>query len=77
MLENPEVSNDALDLVTVVKGEEEDEDDNDDGEFKGFCVYGKKIIVYGYDGLHIKSLRMLPTHPKQFVPLFGCHPIYI
>ena len=48
MLENPEVSNDALDLVIVVKGEEEDEDDNDDGEIKGFCVYGKKIVVYVY-----------------------------
>ena len=56
MLENPEISNDALDLVTVVKGKEEDEDDNDDGEFKGFCVYGKKIIVYGYDGLHTMNL---------------------
>jgi hypothetical protein len=33
--------------VTVVNGEEEDEDDDDDGEFKGFCVFGKKIIVYG------------------------------
>ena len=56
LLEDPEISTDALDMVTVVKGEEEDEDDNDDGEFKGFCVYGKKIIVYGYDGLHTVNL---------------------
>lgn len=56
LLEDPEISDDGLDLVTVVKGEEEDEDDNDDGEFKGFCVYGRKIVVFGYDGLHTVDL---------------------
>lgn len=56
LLEDPEISDDELDLVTVVKGEEEDEEDNDDGEYKGFCVYSKKIVVFGYDGLHTVNL---------------------
>ena len=56
LLEDPEITDDLLDLVTVVKGEEEDEEDNDDGEYKGFCVYGKKIVVFGYDGLHTVNL---------------------
>ena len=87
LLEDPEITDDALDLVTVVKGEEEDEDDNDDGEYKGFCVYGKKIVVFGYDGLHTvnlaarkrshKSIRVIkervvvPIQQRLVSPLFS------
>eukprot|EP00092_Neocalanus_flemingeri_P000377 GFUD01000401.1.p1 GENE.GFUD01000401.1~~GFUD01000401.1.p1 ORF type:complete len:373 (+),score=71.57 GFUD01000401.1:22-1119(+) len=54
LLEDPEIGNDALDMATVFMGADEEEDD--DGEFKGFCVHSKKIVIYGYDGLHTLDL---------------------
>ena len=56
LLEDPEVNDDALDLSTVFTSEGDDDDEDDDGEYKGFCVYGKKIFIYGYDGLHTLDL---------------------
>merc|ERR1712183_679871 len=51
MLMDPEVANTALDLkVAVMEADDEDEDD-DKGEYKGFCVFGKKLCIYGNDGL--------------------------
>ena len=49
-MENSQVNNYVLD-------EKENEDDDDDGEFMGFCVYGKEICIYGNDGLFTTSFR--------------------
>eukprot|EP00092_Neocalanus_flemingeri_P001630 GFUD01001740.1.p1 GENE.GFUD01001740.1~~GFUD01001740.1.p1 ORF type:complete len:323 (+),score=95.76 GFUD01001740.1:81-1049(+) len=49
LLEDPSVSNEALDLEPVLASE--DEEDAAKGEFHGFCVYGKNICVFGDDGL--------------------------
>eukprot|EP00092_Neocalanus_flemingeri_P022319 GFUD01024202.1.p1 GENE.GFUD01024202.1~~GFUD01024202.1.p1 ORF type:complete len:356 (+),score=87.45 GFUD01024202.1:96-1163(+) len=81
MLEDPDLSNDDLDIVPAVSNEvlvkkrratmkikisgavmedsdinnyvldQENVEDDDKGEYKGFCVYGKKMCVYGNDGL--------------------------
>merc|ERR1712183_519512 len=51
MLMDPEVANDALDLEVAVMEEDDDEEDDDKGEYRGFCVFGKKICIYGNDGL--------------------------
>ena len=37
------------DINNYVLDQENDEDDR--GEYNGFCVYGKKICIYGNDGL--------------------------
>lgn len=60
MLSDPEVDEKALDLKLIVSprddpavdnDDDDSDDDDDDGEFRGFCVYGKKIVMYGNDGL--------------------------
>ena len=54
LLEDPSVSNEALDLELepVIAAEEEKEDEDAvTKNVQGFCVYGKNICVYGYDGL--------------------------
>ena len=52
LLEDPSVSNEALDLEPVIAAEEEKEDEDAvKRDFQGFCVYGKNICVYGDDGL--------------------------
>merc|ERR1711970_312475 len=51
MLMDPEVANDALDLEVAVMEEDDNEEDDDKGEYRGFCVFGKKICIYGNDGL--------------------------
>merc|ERR1712002_1439476 len=52
MLMDPEIEDKALDLKIAVKDEDEGSDDEDEkGEYSGFCVFGKKICVYGNDGL--------------------------
>ena len=59
MLSDVSVADDALDLKIAVKMEDyddEDPDDDDFGEFRGFCVYGKKICIYGNDGLFIADV---------------------
>ena len=87
MLEDPEIADDALDLETVFKSEDDDEIEDNDGEYKGFCVYGRKIVIYGYDGLHTldlmkrrkshKSLRVIqqrvvnPIQQRLVNPLFS------
>ena len=59
MLSDINVADDALDLKIAVKMEDYDDgdpDDDDFGEFRGFCVYGKKICIYGNDGLFIADV---------------------
>jgi len=53
MLMDPEIEDKDLDLKKAVKYEDNDDDDEEDekGEYNGFCVYGKKICIYGNDGL--------------------------
>merc|ERR1711942_19872 len=52
MLMDPEVEDKALDLKLAVKDEDDGSDSDDEkGEYNGFCVFGKKICVYGNDGL--------------------------
>merc|ERR1712212_1192648 len=52
MLMDPEIEDKALDLKIAVKDEDDGSDDEDEkGEYNGFCVFGKKICVYGNDGL--------------------------
>ena len=52
MLYDRELTNDALDLkVAIIEENDDDDEDDDKGEYKGFCVYGKKICIYGNDGL--------------------------
>ena len=54
MLMDAEVEDKALDLKLAVKDNDEGSDsDSDDekGEYNGFCVFGKKICIYGNDGL--------------------------
>jgi len=48
------IANDKLDLkVAVTKASDDDDDDDDDqGEYGGFCVFGKKLCIYGNDGLY-------------------------
>jgi len=50
---DPEIEDKDLDLKKAVKYEDNDDDDEEDekGEYNGFCVYGKKICIYGNDGL--------------------------
>merc|ERR1712241_1620970 len=51
MLMDPEVEDKALDLKLVVKDEDDGSDSDDEkGEYNGFCVFGKKICIYGNDG---------------------------
>jgi len=53
MIMDPEVGDEKLDLkLAVVDDDDEDDDEHEDkGEYKGFCVFGKKICIYGNDGL--------------------------
>ena len=58
MLMDPDVSNDALDLeVAVIKdGHTEGDEDEDRSEYTGFSVFGKKICLYGHDGLFMADI---------------------
>jgi len=61
MLADESVSDDALDLKLAVQKQNDtdvDDDDDDQGELRGFCVYGKKIIIYGNDGLMIGDIQV-------------------
>merc|ERR1712128_345683 len=51
MLMDPDVADSALDLKVAVMEEDDEDEDDDKGEYKGFCVFGKKICIYGNDGL--------------------------
>lgn len=51
MLMDPEVANAALDMELAVIEEDDEDEENDRGEYRGFCVFGKKICMYGNDGL--------------------------
>ena len=51
MLMDPDVTDTALDLKVAVLEEDDEDEDDDKGEYKGFCVFGKKICIYGNDGL--------------------------
>jgi len=52
-LMDPNVTDDDLDLKLAVVEDDDDADEEheDKGEYKGFCVFGKKICIYGNDGL--------------------------
>ena len=54
LLEDPAVSNEELDLERVFKKE----DDKDDEDFKGFCVYGKKMALFGYNGICVVNIKV-------------------
>ena len=51
MLMDPEVTNASLDMKLSVIEEDDEDEENDRGEYRGFCVFGKKICMYGNDGL--------------------------
>jgi len=54
MLMDPEIEDKDLDLKLAVKDDDDDVDDDEEkekGEYNGFCVFGKKICIYGNDGL--------------------------
>ena len=71
MLSDEAVTNEALDLKLAVDiktldranstGAPEDDSDSDDdddfGEYRGFCVYGNRIVIYGNDGLFTAMLK--------------------
>eukprot|EP00092_Neocalanus_flemingeri_P069754 GFUD01085540.1.p1 GENE.GFUD01085540.1~~GFUD01085540.1.p1 ORF type:complete len:327 (-),score=109.76 GFUD01085540.1:125-1105(-) len=57
MLMDPEVANGALDLKVAVMEEDDEDEDDDKGEYKGFCVFGKKICIYGNDGLFTADVK--------------------
>ena len=46
MMEDSDINQYVLDQEPLGNDE-----DNDQGEYMGFCVFGKKICVYGNDGL--------------------------
>ena len=51
---DPEIEDKDLDLKLAVKDDDDDDDDDEEkekGEYNGFCVFGKKICIYGNDGL--------------------------
>jgi len=55
MLMDPEIEDKDLDLKLAVKDDDDDDDDDEEkekGEYNGFCVFGKKICIYGNDGLY-------------------------
>ena len=62
LLDVDNVSDDALDLKQAIKMEDinqdgDDSDDDDDfGEWRGFCVFAKKIVIYGNDGLFVADV---------------------
>ena len=56
MVGNLDLENSDLDLkLSVVEGEDED-DVHEKGEHRGFCVFGKKICVFGNNGLFIADV---------------------
>ena len=66
MLSDESVANEALDLklavdiktlANIVQDDDDSDDDDDFGEYKGFCVYGKRIVIYGNDGLFTAILK--------------------
>ena len=70
MLSDEAVTNEALDLKLAVDirtlsrqntgpgDDDSDSDDDDDfGEYRGFCVYGNRIVIYGNDGLFTAMLK--------------------
>ena len=71
MLSDEAVTNEALDLKLAVDiktlarqnstggpADDSDSDDDDDfGEYRGFCVYGNRIVIYGNDGLFTAMLK--------------------
>ena len=71
MLSDEAVTNEVLDLKLAVDiktlarpnstGAPEDDSDSDDdddfGEYRGFCVYGNRIVIYGNDGLFTAMLK--------------------
>ena len=52
---DPQVTDEALDLKVAVLNDDDDDSDDEDhddkGEHQGFCVFGKKLCIYGNDGL--------------------------
>ena len=57
------VENDQLDLKIAVKtpdSDDNDSDDDEDDEYIEFCVFGKKICIYGNDGLFTADTTDLP-----------------
>merc|ERR1711936_109011 len=54
-LADPNVEDGSLGMELVTKQDDDQDDGSDDdddrGEFRGFCVYNKRICVYGNDGL--------------------------
>ena len=67
MLSDESVTNEDLDLKLAVdiktlsntaQAEDSDSDNDDDfGEYRGFCVYGNRIVIYGNDGLFTAILN--------------------
>ena len=48
---DPEIEDKDLDLKLAVKDDDDDDEEKEKGEYNGFCVFGKKICIYGNDGL--------------------------
>jgi len=52
-LADPNVEDKDLDIMEAVRieGVEGDGEDDDRGEFRGFCAYNDKVVVFGNDGI--------------------------
>ena len=52
-LEDSEINNYVLDQDSTDR-----EADHDQGEYTGFCVYGRKICIYGNNGLFTATVSL-------------------
>ena len=50
-MEDSDINNYVLDQESAA-----DDDEDDKGEYHGFCVYGKKLCIYGNDGLFTANI---------------------
>merc|ERR1712059_21354 len=52
LLEDPNVGDDELDLETIEDYGDEEDDEEEHNDIKGFCVFKKKLVTFGSDGLN-------------------------
>ena len=67
LLEDPAIANEELDLERVFK-----EDEDRDGEdYKGFCVYGDKMTLFGHNGLNVTNIELGEKSIQESLPVIN------
>ena len=71
MISEPQSSPGRSDLISNMHNFVVKEEGKDDEDFRGFCVFGGKMTLFGYNGLYVTDIDMRTVSAHKSIRYFN------